>query len=295
MSHPSPEPDEPDEPDEPSVANVEQAEAWNGGDGRHWADNRERYDAMLARFTPLLLEAARIAPGRRVLDVGCGAGVTTCAAARAARGGEALGVDLSRLLLGQARERAQREEVDNVRFERADAQVHPFPEAGYDVAISRFGVMFFADPVAAFANIARAVAPRGRLVFLCWQKPQEIEWTVTLRTALAPFVDMPPMDPDAPGPFSLAEPERIRALLAEAGFDEVTVDSAREPVSLGADVAEAMAFAGDMGPVRDLLGNVGPAKRTQALDSLRDALVAHRTDDGVNVGSAAWLVTARRG
>ncbi|GAA1439382.1 class I SAM-dependent methyltransferase [Nocardiopsis tropica] len=278
----------------PDVANTEQDEVWNGDDGRHWAANRERYDAMLARYTPHLLEAAEISPRERVLDIGCGAGVTTCAAARTARSGEALGVDLSWPLLDQARERAEREGQDNVRFERADAQVHSFPEASFDVAISRFGVMFFADPVAAFTNIARSLAPRGRVAFLCWQQPMENEWIVTLGAALAAHVEIPTMDEDGPGPFSLAEPERARSLLEEAGFDEVAIDPAQEPVSLGADVAEAMAFTEDMGPVRYLLAEVDPATRARALGSLREALTSHATEDGVRVGSAAWLVTARR-
>ncbi|GAB2506762.1 methyltransferase domain-containing protein [Nocardiopsis aegyptia] len=288
MSHMTP------DADGPAVANVEQAEAWNGDDGRHWADQSERFDAMLARFTPVLLEAAGIPPGGRVLDIGCGAGVTTCAAAEVASDGAALGVDLSRLLLDQARRRAGSQGLDNVRFEWADAQVHPFPEAAFDTVISRFGIMFFADPAAAFGNIARAVAPRGRLAFLCWQRPQEIEWTVTLRSALAPFVDLPEPDLHGPGPYSLSDPQRSRDLLAASGFDDVGVESVREPVSLGGDMAEAMAFVEHMGPVRSLLFTTDPATRARALDALREALSAHLTGDGVRVGSAAWLVTARR-
>ncbi|KOX16342.1 hypothetical protein ADL05_12395 [Nocardiopsis sp. NRRL B-16309] len=278
----------------PAVANTEQDEAWNGDDGRHWAEHSDRFDAMLARFTPILLEAAGAAPGQRVLDIGCGAGATTCEAARAASGGEAWGVDLSGPLLDRARQRAERQGLDNVRFERADAQVHPFPEASFDAAMSRFGIMFLADPAAAFANIARAVAPGGRLAFLCWQRPHDIEWTVTLRSVLARFVDLPEMDMDGPGPYSLAEPRRSRDLLEANGFDGVVVESVREPVSLGGDMDEAMDFVARMGPVRALLSKADPATRTQALDALRDALAVHLTDDGVRVGSAAWLVTARR-
>ncbi|WP_304454639.1 class I SAM-dependent methyltransferase [Nocardiopsis sp. YSL2] len=291
MSHTTPDPDEPVR----TVANVEQSEAWNGDDGRHWAAHREHYDAMLARYTPRLLEAAQISPDQRVLDIGCGAGVTTCAAARTARDAGALGVDLSRPLLAQARQRAEDQGLDNTRFERADAQVHPFPRAAFGAAISRFGVMFFADPVAAFANIARALTPRGRLAFLCWQPPQSIEWSLTLRAALARFVEPPTPGTDGPGPYSLAEPGRIRPLLEEAGFTGIAIESAHEPVTLGTDVADAMAFAEDMGPVRNLLSQVEPAQRAAARDSLREALAAHRTADGVRVGSAAWLVTARRG
>ncbi|MQA84308.1 MAG: methyltransferase domain-containing protein [Streptosporangiales bacterium] len=275
------------------VVNVEQAEAWNGDDGRHWVAHRDRYDAMLPRFTRRLMQAADVSPGERVLDIGCGAGETTCAAARAARGGTALGADISRPLLGEARRRAEREGLDNVRFEEADAQVHPFGAGRFDVAISRFGVMFFADPAAAFANIARALAPGGRLAFLAWQQAAHNEWVVTLGAALAAHVELPQMGGDGPGPFSLADPEGIRQLLGQTGLTQVTVDAVTEPIRLGSDVEDVIDFAQDLGLVRDLLADVDTATKSRALDGMRDALAPHHTEDGILLGAAAWLVTAR--
>lgn len=277
------------------VVNVEQAEAWNGEDGRHWTVQRERYDAMLDAFKSRLLQAADVSPGEWVLDVGCGSGDTTCAAARAARGGLALGADLSRPLLEEARRRAEREGLDNARFEEADAQVHSFPTARFDVAISRFGVMFFTEPGAAFANIARALAPGGRVVFLCWQEPLRNEWLVTLGAALAPYVELPEMGGDGPGPFSLADPERIRGPLRRAGFIQITVDPVTAPIRLGSDVEDVIGFVQDLDLVRDLVDPLDTATRAQALDALRDALAPHHTHDGVRIGAAAWLVTARHG
>lgn len=275
------------------VVNVEQAEAWNGDDGRHWVEHRERYDAMLRGFTPRLLAAADVSPGQRVLDVGCGFGETTCAAARAAAGGFTVGADLSAPLLDAARRRAEREHLHNVRFDLADVQVHPFPEAGFDVAISRFGVMFFADPAAAFTNIARAVAPGGRLAFLCWQAAADNEWIMTLGAALAAYVELPQMDGDGPGPFSLTDPERIRQLLHQSGFDQVTIDPVTEPIRLGKDVGDVLDYARDLGLVRDLLADVDAATESKALDGIRAAVAPHQTAEGIRIGAAAWLVTAR--
>ena len=276
------------------VANVEQAEAWNGDAGRHWVKHRDRYDVMVNEFTRRLADAAKVSAGQAVLDVGCGSGQTTCAAARVARGGSALGVDLSAPLLAEARRRAEREGLDNVRFEQADAQVHRFPAARFDVVISRFGVMFFADPAAAFANIARAVARGGRLAFLSWQPATHNEWIMTLGAALAKYVELPNTDTDAPGPFSLADPDRIAHLLSQAGFTQVAVEPISGPLRLGSDVEDVLDFAEGLGLVRDLLTGVDTTVRTKVFDAMRDALTPHQTDDGVLIGAAAWLVAASR-
>jgi ubiquinone/menaquinone biosynthesis C-methylase UbiE len=276
----------------PGVVNVEQAEAWNGEEGRHWVAHRERYDAMLPEFTRRLLQAAEISPGQRVLDIGCGSGQTTCAAARAARPGSAMGIDLSGPLLEEARRRAEQERLDNVHFEHADAQVHPFPEGGFDVAISRFGAMLFADPAAAFTNIARALTSGAHLAFLTWQEPARNEWVGVLGAALASAAEPPPMDAGS-GPFSLSDPERIRQLLGQAGFTRITVDPVAEPVRLGSDVADVLDFVQDLGPVRHALADADTATKVKVLDALREGLASHRTEGGVFLGAATWLVTAR--
>ncbi|MQA12725.1 MAG: methyltransferase domain-containing protein [Pseudonocardiaceae bacterium] len=287
-----PQPD-PDAAAAGSVPNTDQADAWNGDDGRHWVAHRQRYDAMMRRLTHLL-DATAVSAGERVLDIGCGSGETSCAAARAAGDGTVLGVDLSGPMLGEARSRAEREGLDNAGFEHSDVQVHRFAAASYDVAMSRFGVMFFDDPAAAFANIARALRSDGRLAFLCWQDAGRNEWIVTMAGALAAHVALPAVDGDAPGPFSLADPDRIRELLVRAGFADVSITPVAEPMRLGSDLDDVMDFVRDMGLVRTLLADADEATTGKAFDAVRAALAPHHSADGVVLGSAAWLVTARR-
>ncbi len=274
------------------VPNTEQADAWNGDDGRHWVTHRQRYDAMLRRLTSHLLDAADVIAGEQVLDIGCGSGETTFAAARAAGEGTVLGIDLSGPLLDEARRRAEHEGLHNAHFERSDAQVHPFPAAGYDVAMSRFGVMFFDDPAAAFANIARALRPGGRLALLCWQDAARNEWIVTMAAALAAHVDLPAMDGD--GPYSLADPHRIQDLLDGAGFVDVSIGPVAEPLRLGSDVDDVIDFVQDLRMVRKMLADADEITTCNVFDAVRAALAPHQSADGVALGGAAWLVTARR-
>lgn len=276
------------------VSNTEQAEAWNGDQGRHWIVHRERYDQMLRWFTPQLLNAADVAVDERLIDIGCGSGETTCLGARAARNGLALGVDLSDLLLDEARRRAAREGLNNAQFEQGDAQVHPFASASYDVAMSRFGIMFFKAPEVAFANIARAVRPGGRLAFLCWQDAARNEWFMTTQAALAAHMDFPELGADEPGPFSLADSDRIREHLDGAGFVDVSIAPVAEPMRLGSDIDDVTDFVRDRSRVSRLLADAGEIATRKALDSVRAALGPYQSTDGVVLGGAAWLVTAHR-
>ncbi|WP_250007184.1 class I SAM-dependent methyltransferase [Actinoplanes sp. M2I2] len=239
------------------------------------------YDAELRRHHEVLRRAWDIGPHDRVLDVGCGAGLTTRDAARAARDGSALGVDISGPAVELARELARAEGLGNVAFERADVQAHPFPPAGFDVAISRFGTMFFDDPVAAFGGVGRALRPGGRLVMLVWQAGELNEWHLVVRRAL---------DRTGPSPnaFSLADPSTVRQVLGAAGFADVTLTDVDEPVCYGPDVAAALDWVRGFASVQESLTAVG-------VERLREELVAHATGDGVWLGSRAWLVTARRG
>ncbi|WP_433264138.1 class I SAM-dependent methyltransferase [Actinosynnema sp. CS-041913] len=271
-------------------SNSRQLDAWDGDQGALWADRAERFDDGVARYHHRLLDVAAVEPTSRVLDIGCGTGKTTRDAAR--RGGSALGVDLSSRMIDLARRQAEREHVSNVSFEQADAQVHPFPEAGFDLAVSRHGSMFFGDPVAAFANITRALRPGGRLVLLTWQPMARNEFVTAFRTALAAGRDLPAPPPDAPGPFSLSDPERVRRLLASAGLVDIRLDGLSEPMYFGRDVADAFAFVSRQhgGSVQDLDADT----RARALAGLRSSLAAHETDEGVWYDSAAWLIEARR-
>ncbi|MER5322648.1 class I SAM-dependent methyltransferase [Streptosporangium roseum] len=278
-----------------SIVNTEQADAWNGYEGNHWADHQDRYDAVNSGFNDHLLAAAAVGERDRVLDVGCGNGQVTRLAARRAWLGHATGIDLSAPMLRRARACAADEGVANVAFERGDAQIHPFPDAGFDVAVSRFGIMFFADPVAAFANIGRALRPGGRLAFLSLREMGANDLGPVL-TAMAEHLPARPATtaPGAPGPESLADPGRIREVLTGAGFEAVTSVPVDASQLWGRDAEDAAAFLGAWGPVRFILDQVDPAAAARARDALTEALRAHEEPGAVRLRGAAWLVTATR-
>ena len=203
-----------------------------------------------------------------------------------------LGVDLSTRMIELARRLAAGQDISNVSFEQADAQIHPFPAGSFDVAISRTGTMFFGDPAAAFANIGRALRPGGRLVMLTWQGPGPNEWIRELSRALAAGRDLPAPPPGAPGPFALADPGRVRALLAAAGFSGITLDPLHEPMWFGSDPDDAHRFVlGLLGWMLDGLDQTG---RKRALDALRATVTAHASSDGITFASGTWLIRAER-
>jgi len=274
--------------------NTEQFRAWNGDDGNDWLVHADRYDVASGRYDPRLLAGAAITPADRVLDIGCGAGVSTRAAARVAVDGHATGIDLSGRLLGEARRRSEVAGLTNTTFIQGDAQVHAFAPEAFDVVISRFGVMFFGDPVAAFTNIGRAVRPGGRLALLAWQGLARNTWMRTVLETLAAGRALPGPPTGAPGPLGLADPDDVRRILAAAGFADVDLADEREPVNFGADADDAYAFVSALGVTRGLLRGLDERSRTAALDALRNQLVESATPDGVLLGAAAWLITARR-
>ena len=287
--------DQPRPPGPPVAAeNVDQAEAWDGDEGDQWVEDEARYDAAVQPHGRHLLAAARLAVDAQVLDVGCGCGASTRAAARAAGAGGALGVDLSARMLARARERSRAAGLTNVRFAQGDAQVYPFEGQAFDVAISRFGAMFFGDPGAAFRNIGRALRPGGRLALLAWQELGQNAWLGALRGALAAGRTLPRPPVGAPGPFGLADPAAVRRLLGAAGFEAIELVAVHEPVSLGADAAEAFAFVRRLPLTAGLLEDLDAPARAGALTQLRTTLAAHATGAGVRLDSGAWLITARR-
>jgi len=273
-------------------ANAEQARAWDGDEGAYWAQNAERFDRAVAAYRERFLAAAGIGRADRVLDIGCGTGQATRDAARAAADGSALGVDLSRQMIELARRLAAGQGIANASFEQADAQIHPFPSHSFDVAISRTGTMFFGDPAAAFANIAHALRPRGRLALLVWQGPEANEWTAALSGALAAGRDLPAPPVSAPGPFAQADPEVVRAVLGAAGLTHIEVDGLREPMWFGTDPEDAHAFV--LGLLGWMLRGLDETGRGQALDNLRATITAHDTGHGVFYQSATWLICASR-
>ena len=272
-------------------SNAAQERAWDGAEGHNWATHADLLEQTSARYDPGLLDAAAIKPGARVLDVGCGTGSLTRLAARRAAPGSALGVDLSNAMIEAARERAARAGTVNARFVGADAQIHPFPTAGFDVVLSRTGAMFFGDPPAAFANLARATAAGGRLALLTWQPLPRNEWMTEIAGALAGR-PLPASPPAGPGPFSLSEPDVVRDLLGGAGFGDVRVIDVREPVLFGSDPVAARDVMA--GLLSWLLDGRDAAERDRARAALLATMRAHHGPDGVAFGSAAWLVTATR-
>jgi SAM-dependent methyltransferase len=278
-----------------AIANAEQAAAWDGEEGDRWTEHEERYNATMRRHGRRLLESARIAADSRVLDIGCGCGESTRDAARIAVSGGALGVDLSGRMLKRARERARAEGVANATFVQADAQVHPFEAEAFDLAISRFGAMFFEDRVAAYRNIGRALRPGGRLAILAWQELRKNGWIVALREALAVGRVLPEPPAGAPGPFGLADPDLTRRILAEAGFEDVSLTEIREPMWLGESADAAFGYIRTMGMTHGMLRDLDAAAQAQALAALQATLRAHETGQGVLFDSAAWLIEAQKG
>lgn len=277
-----------------TIANVEQAAAWDGQEGEHWAEHAERYESATRRTWKRFLDEGLILESDEVLDIGCGTGKSTRDAARIATAGSALGVDLSARMLAVARERSTAERLGNVSLLQADAQVHPFEGNTVDIAISSFGAMFFGDPVAAFANIARAVRPGGRLALLAWRELARNEWVTALRGALAVGRALPEPPPGATGPFGFADPDRVRAILGEAGFDDVAFEAIDEPIEFGTDAEDAFGFVRSFGITQGLTQDLDDVAKARALDALHATLIAHGTDDGVLLGTSAWLITARR-
>ena len=277
------------------TVNPEQAAAWNGDEGADWVRHALRYERSGVRHRPHLITADVLAEGDHVLDIGCGTGRSTIEAARFVGAGRALGVDLSAPMLAYARERAAAEGVTNASFLQADAQIHPFEAGSFDVAISDTGSMFFGDPLAAFANIAGALRPRGRLALLVWRELQRNEWLTAIRGAVALGRELPEPPPDAPAhPFSLANPERVRSVLASAGFGSVTLDPVDEPMVLGDDADDAFEFFGSSNLVNWLLEGVDDAGRAQAMEHLQSVFKQAETADGVLLGTSAWLIRAEK-
>ncbi|MDQ1683735.1 MAG: hypothetical protein QOC82_472 [Frankiaceae bacterium] len=271
---------------------------WNSDAAATWSTTPERYDAMLGGLGDRVLQTAALNPGERVLDVGCGAGQLTLQAAEAVGpAGSVVGVDVAAHLVEAASRRAAQRGLTNVEVIEADAQDHPLPDGAFDVVISRFGVMFFADPVAAFANLLRATAAGGRLAFVCWQAAALNEWVLLAIGAILPHVEAPEMPPpDAPGPFAFADAERVRGLLEQAGWTDAEFEDVqtRLPIGGARTAEEAVAFTSEDTFGRLMLAKANADQRAAALAALLDAYRSHEDPEGVHANAAAWLVTARR-
>jgi len=281
-------------PDVIAPQNAAQAANWNGPQGQVWVDMQDALDRELAPLGAAGLQALDARPGERILDIGCGCGTTTLELARAVGpSGEALGLDISRPMLEVARRRAAEAGLSQARFVEADIQVHPLDPAGHDAAFSRFGVMLVADPVAAFANIAGALRPGGRITLVVWRGP-ELNPAMSLPLAAAKHLlpPMPPADPLAPGPFAFADRERILNILDGAKLEDARVRPFDGTTSAG-DLDASVALYTRIGPLGRALRE-NPHLADAAATAVRDALVPFDTTDGVQLDAAAWIVQARK-
>jgi ubiquinone/menaquinone biosynthesis C-methylase UbiE len=275
------------------ITNADQHAAWNGDSGHRWVADAERRDRVMAPIAEAVLRAADLREGDQVLDVGCGCGATTLAAATAvAPGGHVVGIDLSGPMLELARTRAADQGVPNVTFLHGDAQTHPLPAGRFVVVISRFGTMFFDDPVAAFANVAAALSPGGRLCLATWQPLDANDWLTVPGAALLRYGELPETAPGVPGAFAQSDPEAVTSTLHRAGFTEVGFDPVSITLTLGRDPADATDYLANTGVARAVLATIPDEQHPAALDAVRTVLAEHTDAAGVHLGAAIWIITA---
>ena len=265
---------------------------WNNDGGKRWVDHIDALEAMLSSLNESLVGGAKVKNNEHVLDVGCGGGVTSAAHATATGSdGSVVGADISEIILNVARERYA--DVPNLAFTTADAGTFNFEPGRFDLITSRFGVMFFAEPVAAFRNMLRAGKSGGRMVFICWAAPGDNPWMGAPAAAAFAIIPAPEKpEPGTPGPFSLADPERIKSIMGEAGFVDITVSLMEQQLNMGS-VASSLDTMTKLGPAAEPLRNATSGQRDAAMEAMRGVLEEHNTAEGVTMQSAVWLVEAR--
>ena len=274
--------------------NTDQIAYWHGPNGQRWTDRQAEQDVLLAPVSKALIERAAAKPGDRILDVGCGCGSTSIAlAGQVAPSGFVLGIDISGPMLARARELAPKGAP--VDFALADATVYPFDPGSFDLLVSRFGVMFFAEPAVSFANLRRALRPAGRVAFACWREPRENPWMMSPLQAIYQHVPkLPPQGPEDPGPFAFASEERVNRILGEAGYKRIEM----EPVALSFDIAigrgldAAVQAAMQIGPGSRALDGHPPETRAAAAKSVREMLTPYLRGQSVALPGSIWIVTA---
>jgi ubiquinone/menaquinone biosynthesis C-methylase UbiE len=275
--------------------NADQIAYWNGPAGQRWSDRQAAQDVLLAPVLQLLIDRAGAKPGERVLDVGCGSGSTSIAfAEQVAPVGFVLGVDISTPMLTIARQRAAKDlPVD---FVLADATVYPFDPHSFDLLVSRFGVMFFAEPAVSFAHMREALRRDGRVTFACWREPRDNPWLMAPLQAVYKHVPkLPQPEPEDPGPFAFASEERVKRILSEAGFKNIALERCdlSIDIAVGQGLDAAVHSALDIGPASRALEGHPPEVRDAARASVREMLMPLMRGNNLPLAGSTWIVTAR--
>jgi ubiquinone/menaquinone biosynthesis C-methylase UbiE len=274
--------------------NADQIAYWNGPGGRHWADRQQTQDIVLAPVSEILIDRAKVKAGERIVDVGCGCGATTIALAqKVGPAGHVFGIDISAPMLARAREIAPADLPTD--FVLADATIYPFDPARFDLLVSRFGVMFFAEPALSFANLRQALRPSGRLAFACWREPRENPFfMVPLQAVYKHVPKLPQLGPDDPGPFSFASEQRVRRILGEAGFSGVAMERCdlSLDIAVGRGLEAAVASALEIGPAARALAEQPQEVIAAASNSIREALAPRARGQAVPLPASIWIVTA---
>lgn len=279
-------------------ANDDQIEYWDGSAGETWIANQALLDGQLEPFSAAAISQAGLKAGDQVLDIGCGCGATSLAAAKAVGPeGRVLGVDLSSAMLARAAERAEMEGLGNTEFRQADAQVENFAPSSFDAAISRFGVMFFDDPTAAFTNIARSMKPGATLSFACWQAVDKNPWMMLPVLEALKLVEMElQSEPTAPGPFAFADTARVQTILENSGLRRISAQPFEPDLAVagGREVEASAAFLMELGPMKKALADADEELRDSVREAVAGAIAPFETATGVIMPSAAWIVTATK-
>jgi ubiquinone/menaquinone biosynthesis C-methylase UbiE len=281
------------------LSNSDMRKFWNGDGGLNWMRFQSRLEKSLTGFGEQAISSAKIARDERVLDVGCGWADTSFELAqRVGPNGYVRGIDISKLILKQARNRIDSFGLDNIQFDCVDAESHRFDSMKFDVIFSRFGVMFFNDPVAAFRNLIGALKPGGRIVFICWQSVKDNQWVNLPQEIVAKHVaGLEPVNPEAPGGFAFGDANRVLSILQEAGFVDIRVKPYDTKFNVGENLDEAITFLSHLGPASAVIEapDLDSVIKNHIIADLRNELVLNQSSNGIELDSATWIFTAANG